>query len=44
MITTAQNFRDIFSSKETGNNIKGIVIPIVQLTMPKVVWLQRLIE
>ncbi len=30
MITTAHNFRDIFSNVGVENNIKGIVIPIVQ--------------
>lgn len=30
MITSAHNFREIFSSKEAENTVKGIVIPIVQ--------------
>lgn len=30
IITAAQNFRDVFSSKEINGNIKGIIIPIVQ--------------
>lgn len=30
MITSAHNFRDIFSKKEADNIVKGIVIPIVQ--------------
>lgn len=30
MITSAHNFRDIFSKSEGGNTVQGIVIPIVQ--------------
>ena len=30
MITSAHNFRDIFTSTEADNAVKGIVIPIVQ--------------
>lgn len=30
MITSAHNFRDIFSKSETGSTVQGIVIPIVQ--------------
>ena len=30
MITSAHNFRDIFSKTEDGNTVQGIVIPIVQ--------------